>query len=345
MKIVMLGHSGVGKTTYIASLYGAMQQNVEGFFLQAVSSDDHQQLLKMAKEISLGIYPPPSSHRNEYQFDLKYYFNLIENNLIPITLADYRGGAIRETQNSEEVQQLIEDLRQASGIIMFCDGEAISKGDIWNNQIGRMTTIVTHALQDFNRPISLTIAITKCDLLENFDEKILNPFRGIISVIEASKLISGSIIPVASSTQLINIPIPFLFVLQTALRSSVPDVLKEVEEYRDNAQYLEAQGKGLWGFFDTFEKAWNGEKTAKQIADEERQKLIAKELQYQSINLAIKALEEYIQKLPLIQPGTTLNQYLDKLSKLKFYTTFKDTQTADSHSQNDSDDPFDAFNK
>jgi GTPase SAR1 family protein len=334
MKIVMLGHSGVGKTTYIASLYGVMQQQIEGFRLEAVNPEDHKQLLQMSSAIALGKYPSPTAQRSEYQFSLHYQ----NTNLLNFALGDYRGGAIRETQNSEEAQLLIQDLRQASGIIMFSDCEAISRGDIRSNEIGRMTTLVMNALQDLSHPLSLAIVLTKTDLIEQFDEKILNPFMGIIGSIEGSKLVSGCLIPVACGTQQINLPMPLLFTLPTVLSLYAPEVQKIAQELRVNAQDFDQNS----GFLDTFQKAWNGEPTNKDLANAEREKAIAKDREFEEINKAIEALSKYLQQLALIQAGKSINDYLQKLSQLKSGTNFIPQQA--NSSSTTSSDLFDAFN-
>jgi MftR C-terminal domain len=41
MKIVMLGHSNAGKTTYMSLMYEAMQEGVGGFVVSADSQEDH----------------------------------------------------------------------------------------------------------------------------------------------------------------------------------------------------------------------------------------------------------------------------------------------------------------
>ena len=53
----MLGHTGVGKTTYLASLYGSLQREVEGFSLSTSKSRDHDRLIQLANTIGKGEYP------------------------------------------------------------------------------------------------------------------------------------------------------------------------------------------------------------------------------------------------------------------------------------------------
>ena len=141
MKIVMVGHNNVGKTTYMASLYCVMQQSINDFCLKAVDSEDRQALLKLADDIQKGKYPLPTDQRSEYKFNLRYQ----GKDVFPFTWADYRGGAIIQKQDSEQAQLLLEDLKKTDGIMMFCDADALARGNIRSNQLGRMTTLISQA--------------------------------------------------------------------------------------------------------------------------------------------------------------------------------------------------------
>ena len=56
MKIVMLGHNGVGKSTYMASVYGAMQERPFDLRLKVKGSGEHKRLLDEASKLRGGIY-------------------------------------------------------------------------------------------------------------------------------------------------------------------------------------------------------------------------------------------------------------------------------------------------
>ena len=125
MKIVMLGHTGVGKTTYMASLYGILQNPINGFTLRAQSTQDHAQLMDLYHQIHYGTYPEATMQRGQYDFLLRYE----GKTAYPFTWVDYRGGALRELRDSFETQQLMQELKEAEGIVMFCDA-AMSGGRV-----------------------------------------------------------------------------------------------------------------------------------------------------------------------------------------------------------------------
>lgn len=57
MDIVMLGHSGVGKTSYVSLMYAAMRDGIQGFGLCAREETRHEELTATAEEVLRGRYP------------------------------------------------------------------------------------------------------------------------------------------------------------------------------------------------------------------------------------------------------------------------------------------------
>jgi GTPase SAR1 family protein len=280
VKIVMLGHTGVGKTTYLASLYGSLQREVEGFSLRTSESRDHDRLIQLANTIGKGEYPLSTDQRSQYQFQLKHQ----SKNILDFTLADYRGGAIRETQDSQQAKLLLQDLSQADGIIMFCDCSALTSGDNRSNQLARMMTLVNQSLQNLQRPLSLAIILTKIDLVTEINESQLRAFSGIISAIEASEWVFGAFIPIACGGKSINVPIPLLFALHEV-------VTKTTLSDRHSSKVVN----------------WSNTKENRDL--------------FQAINDVSKypsiALIELMKKLPLIQKGMDFKKYNEKISKIK----------------------------
>lgn len=313
MKIVMLGHTGVGKTTYMASLYGVMQQNVEGFRLKAVNQEDHTRWLELAESIRVGKYPLSTDQRNEYAFHLRYK----GTNVLQFSWSDYRGGAIRETQDSEQAKLLIQDLKAANGIMLFCDCNAIAIGNTRSNQIGRMIALASHALQDLEEPISIGIILTKVDLVTKFTEQFINPFQGLIDAINASELVTGALIPIACGTQLCNVPMPLLFVLESTVSSQANSLRQSFEKHTSQAEFFEKSSKGLEGIFDWISSKASGVATNKKMAASEKEKAMETLREFESIKKPAESLTRYIQKLPLIKPERSVNQYVEELSQTK----------------------------
>ncbi|CAD5990465.1 hypothetical protein PCC9214_05803 [Planktothrix tepida] len=291
MKIVELGHTGVGKTTYMASMYGALQKGIEGFTLRASDKSDHTRLLELAKSIQRGKYPSPTDQRSEYNFYLQYQ----GKDVFHFNWADYRGGALREKQDSEQTQLLIRDLREADGIMMFCDCQALARGDSRTNQIGRIASFINNAInQGLDHPISLAIVLTKADLVEDIDESILSPLKGLIESIKVSELVQGAILPVACGIEPTNVEVPVLFALHVGVYLKAVYLAKEIEDHQKMAEYYEEQTKGIGGFLKELWDEFQGNITYRDLARSRMEKAIEKYKQYEIIIEPTQALSKYI---------------------------------------------------
>ncbi|MEM1002942.1 MAG: hypothetical protein AAGH46_09870, partial [Bacteroidota bacterium] len=189
MKIVMIGHSGVGKTTYMASLYGELQTKIKEFSLRTSYSDDHSQLVDLSKDIGLGLYPPPTAVRSEYSFYLQHK----DKDVVNFSWADYRGKAVTSKSNDEHAYKLVQDLQEADGIMMFCDCEELEKLSHGNrssyhvgNQIGRMIALVSRVFESADHDICLSIVLAKSDLIRKFEEHHFRFFNGLIESVNAN---------------------------------------------------------------------------------------------------------------------------------------------------------------
>jgi GTPase SAR1 family protein len=313
MKIVELGHSGVGKTTYMASMYGALQNRINGFSLKARNSSNHTRLLSLATAIKTNQYPAATEQRSEYDFDLQYQ----GNNALLFSYADYRGKAIRESSDSEEARLLQRDLSESDGIMLFCDCQALVRGDSRINEIRRMTALVSNALKGLNHPISLAIVLTKVDLVEEFPENLLAPFESLITAIQASNLVKGALIPVACGSEPINVEMPLLFALQTGVRSEVDALNQLIEEYTKSAEYWKKKSQGIVGFGRQLWDSLAGNTTDAEMARREMEKAQEKRQELEPIIQPANALSQYVRQLPLIKAGTSTKEYVKKLSGIK----------------------------
>ena len=302
MRIVMLGSTGVGKTTYMASLYGVMQQSVEGFRLRAVQFEDHKRWIALAERIRQGEYPAATDQRQEYNFYLRYEGRKI----LQFVWADYRGGAIRETQDSEQAKSLLQDLKTADGIMLFCDCHKLSQGDLRSNQIGRMT------------------ALTKNDLVTNFQENLLAPLAGLIAAINASEFVVGALIPVACSKELRNVSMPLLFVLHSAVVWEAMTAYSEAENHEQQAKSYEESSKGLMGTVNLILSKINDESSYREKAQKEREQAAAKQREFAEIQDPAWSLYQYVQKLPIFKPELTLSDYAQQLTQIR-EVTLKDS--------------------
>lgn len=315
MKVVMLGNTGVGKTTYMASLYGIMQQKIDGFSLKANDTADGNRLLELANHISSGRYPDMTANRNEYNFYLQYQ----GKEIFPFSWSDYRGSAIRSMSDDKQSEILVNELKKADGVMMFCDCDALMAKNKLKamNEIRRMTYLFIEAVKNIERPISLSIVLTKIDKLVHFKEDIFNPFANLIGVINASEYILASFIPVACSHQFINVPLPLLF----ALRSSVlyqAMLAKHMLQYHSNRyEEFKKNSEGIMGNIKWLVDSWNGDTTDAENAKLELAKAVQQYQIFEHIKDPVNALNKYLEILPIIEENLTSKDYASICEKTK----------------------------
>ncbi|XHR84683.1 MAG: hypothetical protein ACFKPT_10505 [Gloeotrichia echinulata GP01] len=343
MKIVELGHSGVGKTTYMASMYAALQRKIEGFSLRAIDTDEHTRLCALAENIKIGVYPPRTSQRSDYNFYLQYQ----GKNVLSFFWADYRGKAIGEkTKDSYEFRALQQDISQADGIIIFFDCNTLAEGDTRTNELRRITALISHTLTGLDHPISLAIVFTKIDLVKKFNVELLEPIKELIEVIEKSDLVSGALIPIACGQKNINVQMPLLYALQAGIHFKINSLKKQMEhhkeqirhheyiankhgskasEYQDKSNGIGGQVRDWWRkniqelptYVDLTNQEQNLAKKAWEEAKCEKEKTEEKLKEYEPLIQPAYALNSYLKKLPHIEQGKNLKQYLKQMSRFK----------------------------
>ncbi|MEI6605221.1 MAG: hypothetical protein WCP35_07915 [Verrucomicrobiota bacterium] len=290
----MLGHSGVGKTTYMASAYYGLnngplffrKKDFFGFGVSSKTNADHNRLLELGKRISKGVYPSATDQRTNYDFWLTFVrpgiiFNKREN-LQQFVWSDYRGGALQEkTSTSEAVTLLLQDLSEADAIIVFADADALQVSGAVNvhKEIQRLSSILIRAVTEASKSISVVIAFTKVDLLpksRSINNDILSHFNGLFDIIKASDKIIGTYLSVSCGEQPHNTHYPLLFVLSChycmryyELQTKVLQLKIDSDEARKKAEKYEDRSSewlGMKGICNKLVSTLIGEKSLWELA-------------------------------------------------------------------------------
>lgn len=233
---------------------------------------------------------------------------------------------------------MIKDIREADGIMMFCDCDALMKGDIRANEIRRMTTLVTQALRDVEKPISLAIILSKTDKISHFQEKLISPFEGLISIINANPWVVGTFIPIACGNQFMNVPLPLLSTLYSAVYVQAYVSQSLAQASHDRAIQWQEKSQGVDGFFRWIGDKWNGYATDEELARKEFAAYVEHYQKFEFIKDPVLALTNYLENIPWMQNSKTLLDYAQACETLKFYHQFSGAINIKKYR-----DPFDFF--
>jgi hypothetical protein len=179
--VVLLGPSNVGKSTYLSSMYHAMQGSRRGFTLSATQERDHAHLMGQAEQILAGRYPPGTNHRITYETVLRHQ----GQEVMTISWRDHRGGALQERSSSAEAADLLKALASAHGLLVFADAPGLlgSQGRS-NHQARELTVQLMRALpQLHSRILPLTLVISKMDLVpaeQDTRARVLAPLESLL---------------------------------------------------------------------------------------------------------------------------------------------------------------------
>lgn len=288
----MLGHTNVGKTTYMASMYGTLQTPIHGFSLRAKNDGHHQELQAMHQNIRWGRYPLPSQQRQQYDFSLLYAGRAV----FPFEWVDYRGGALLEQSTSAQTSQLVSDLREADSMVLFCDSDPKERRNVLR-QVNRMMQFVGQALQNREKPATVAIVFTKVDLVDGPYEEVYKPTVNLMQTIATSKTVIGTLIPVACGRAPVNTELPVLFVLYFGIVLQANFLAQQIEYFKKIEEESRREGNTWGGIFRDFGRAFTNKPTTSQIASAAHSLAVARRNEIEKLIEPSKQLGEYLKEL------------------------------------------------
>lgn len=295
MRIVMLGHSNAGKTTYIATMYQFMNKGngYKGFRIQTRNPQQHAELLLSAKEITAGRYPPPTSRRDTYEFDLSYHGRSVSK----FIWSDYRGGALAERSTDEDMAALLADMRSCDGLVIFTDAHELATDPDPHRSVRRLTGLMQRAIGEQRAAIPVVLAYTKADLLKSSEEwsKVIEPFTQVSTALETSSNVRGAIVTVSCGRRPKAVHVPVLWCLSHGVANMIKALQNETAYYHNQAFTASKSGSIANSF-----RSWRG-------GDESEWKKAAR---YRK-----DAQEKYKELKPLMAPARELAKTLSKAQR------------------------------
>lgn len=242
IKIAMLGTTGSGKTSYLLSMYAMMQTGVKGFTLSAKDMDMDLDLVERWEQLidveAEDRWPLSNAAAIEnYSFNFSYGFRPI----MSFDWLDYRGLALSDRSNEQDVQALCNYLADSSCLFLCISGEHLQdrvtpaivrqiKSDRMNQFIQQI--ISNHHQPTPDRPFPIVILITKYDLCHHREKQaVIEDIKRIFQALFTPN--SGWLVmicPVSLGKELcqdidrgaivpVNVHLPIVFAIYSQLRA------------------------------------------------------------------------------------------------------------------------------
>lgn len=213
MDIVMLGHGGVGKSSYLSLMYAAMRDGIQGFGLRAREASVREELTSAAEEVLRGRRPG-GERREVLELLLHYQGRAV----LPVRWRDHRYLA------GQGGERLLLGLSRADGIMVFADAPRLLGDEPYRADLRRMGALVQRALAERDgRLTPFVLVFTKCDRLPSAAggpvplDSLVEPFEGVIAKVSVTENLRGAVALVACGHEPAGVTVPVLWILHHAI--------------------------------------------------------------------------------------------------------------------------------
>lgn len=309
MDILMIGHSGSGKTSYMVGLYSLYGDDPKGFGLWMSDCNKKNRLKQLGEKIKIGEYPQGTDIAENYNFWLQYD----NSRLIPFDWYDYRGGALLESSRySKDAEALVDRISHTDALIVFLDGEKITRmtDDDLENEYDVLLWSIQKAISKRTSDgtyFPISFILTKGDLYTSYEPLIesdgLNYFLPLIKSIAESNHTAGMVgIVEVSKDGISNVFAPLIFSLYYGMHHYIN---QRIDSLNSEIKRYNALNPGLWDDILTgLDVLFGGNsKSDRQLAIQSLQKIkIEKEKleELESLSEVMKKIIEYYQEKNMI---------------------------------------------
>ncbi|WP_380282113.1 hypothetical protein [Kitasatospora purpeofusca] len=139
-RVVALGHSSAGRSSYLAAMYTHLAADRRGFRLVTADRRTADELTSTGRRLRKGLHPPPSSRRTEPAAVLRYG----RGEVLGFHRTDDRGGAL--TGSAADAHRLAADPDS-------------------HEEVRRTVALPHRAVTEQRTPLPVVLAHTKADLV------------------------------------------------------------------------------------------------------------------------------------------------------------------------------------
>ena len=223
----MVGHSGAGKTSFMAGLYKYVGEDQEGYGIASRNDSQKRHLKKIANDLSKGKYPAGTDIQQKYSFA----FTVAGYDLMPFNWIDYRGGILLSDEpEDEDMDKFMKAIANADALVVFLDGEKlIQPGSKWNMEYDILISCIENSLSVSHSSLfPISFVITKCDLIPNGATfHGLSRFDSLFSQIGKSNQVEAMLVQCAIKPDFYYIP---FFVLAYSIYRGTPIYQKRCDD-------------------------------------------------------------------------------------------------------------------
>lgn len=242
MKIVMIGDSAVGKTTFMMSTYGLMREGaIEGFRVQCKNQQADRKLMRAYNDFrSEGVYPPATVQMSSYDYDFYSDNEWVMN----FSLTDIRGESIHDY----DVNDLSRELRRADAMMLFLNGYDILNGKDVSEQIDDIYILMNNCFASDDRSKILMVIFAQMDRIGQLSgehlEILNNTVQELKEITDRNDNIFYQMIPTACS---LDCMMDLDFAMVTLMLFGYNgDVLRRRRELEDELRSIQQQyGSGI----------------------------------------------------------------------------------------------------
>ena len=219
MNILMVGHSGAGKTSFMAGMYKYLGEDKDGYGIRAIKPQQKQQLERMVKLLERGQYPSSTDVQQMYNFQL----TCKGEDVIPFNWMDYRGGILlSEDPDEQDMNKFMAAIQTADALVVFLDGQKLSqKTEKWSMEYDILISCIENSLDvEHQSWFPICFVITKCDMVPDGASFYgLNHFDTLFEQIQSSQSVGGMLVQCAINKE--SFVVPF-FILAYCIYGGAP---------------------------------------------------------------------------------------------------------------------------
>ncbi|GAA1413882.1 hypothetical protein GCM10009639_67460 [Kitasatospora putterlickiae] len=262
LRVVALGHSSAGKSSYLAAAFTHLAAGRKGFRLVAADSAVASRLKDTGKRLAKGIYPPPTSRSTDLEAVLEYG----RREVTGFHWTDYRGGALTDSAADDpETARLLGRLTDADAVVVFADAHRLATDPDSHDEVRRTVVLLHRAVGDGSTPLPIVLAYTKSDLLAGPADwaRARAAAAPLEELLAGGGRVRGATVAVSCGRSPRGVAVPVLWCLSTLLDHRARQAENRLETANGFVKDLRREANGIDSLVSWFKGV---ESAAKRLA-------------------------------------------------------------------------------